>query len=117
MDFGTWEGLTWPQIVALDPTLAERPANVPRYYAPAGGETFERVCARVAAALEDIGERMTAGGSALVVTHAGPLHALLRTLLGEAQAAALGVRFVPASITRIAIEPSGARIIELNRPV
>jgi hypothetical protein len=41
----------------------------------------------------------------------------LRVALGESEAAALGVRFSPASITRLAFDGAGARIVELNATV
>jgi broad specificity phosphatase PhoE len=115
MNFGAWEGLTWAEIVARNPELKEKPANAPRFYTPQGGESFDSVCDRVADAVAAIGERTPEGAQVLVVTHAGPLHALLRVLMGEGEAAALGVRFVPASITRFALSPDGAQIVELNR--
>jgi broad specificity phosphatase PhoE len=117
MQFGAWEGLTWKEIVARNPELAERSANAPRFYTPQGGESFEGVCERVADAVTSLAARAHEGSRILVVTHAGPLHALLRVLLGESEAAALGVRFVPASVTRFALSPHRARIVDLNRAV
>jgi broad specificity phosphatase PhoE len=117
MRFGVWEGLTWTEIVARDPALAERCAAAPKFYTPQGGESFEECCARVAAALADIRARASDGARVLVATHAGPLHALLRVALGESEAAALGVRFSPASITRLAFDGASARIVELNATV
>jgi len=115
MRFGVWEGLTWTEIVALDPALAERSASAPKFYTPRGGESFEECCTRVAAALAAIRERASDGARVLVATHAGPLHALLRVALGESEATALGVRFSPASITRLAFDGDAVRIVELNR--
>jgi 2,3-bisphosphoglycerate-dependent phosphoglycerate mutase len=117
MQFGAWEGLTWKEIVERNPELAERPVNAPRFYTPQGGESFEAVSARVADAVGSLAQRARDGSRILVVTHAGPLHALLRVLLGESEAAALGVRFVPASVTRFALSADGARIVDLNRSV
>jgi len=117
MRFGVWEGLTWTEIVARDPALAERSATTPKFYTPDGGESFDECCARVAAALEAIRSRASDGARVLVATHAGPLHALLRVALGESEAAALAVRFSPASITRLAFEGDAARVVELNRTV
>jgi len=114
MRFGVWEGLTWKEIVARDPALAERPSTAPKFYTPEGGESFEDVCARVRAAVLDIDARANASDRVLVATHAGPLHALLRVVLGESEADALRVRFDPATVTRLALSPAGARILELN---
>jgi hypothetical protein len=41
----------------------------------------------------------------------------LRVALGESEATALGVRFSPAGITRIAFEGEAARVVDLNRTV
>jgi len=115
MRFGSWEGLTWTQIVERNPELAERPKNVPRFYTPQGGESFADVTARVGAAVALLAAGVPPAARVLVVTHAGPLHALLRVLLGEDEAAALSVRFLPATITRFALSGAGARVVELNR--
>jgi broad specificity phosphatase PhoE len=117
MRFGAWEGLTWPEIVARNPEFEGRSSTVPRFYTPQGGESFDEVCARVGEAVATLTEGAVAGERLLVVTHAGVLHALLRVLLGESEAGALRVRFLPASVTRFAVSASGTRILELNRTV
>jgi broad specificity phosphatase PhoE len=117
MRFGVWEGLTWPEIVERNPDLATRPANVPRFYTPEGGESFDELCARVRLALEALTATAAEGQTLLVATHAGPLHALLRVALGESEASALGVRFLPATLTRFALGPEGARVTQLNHEV
>jgi broad specificity phosphatase PhoE len=117
MRFGVWEGLTWTEIVERDPQLATRSATAPKFYTPQGGESFEECCARVAAALADIRANARDGARVLVATHAGPLHALLHVALGESEAAALRVRFSPASITRLLFDGAEARLGELNRTV
>lgn len=62
---------------------------------------------RVRSALDELRE----GGHthALVVTHAGPLHAMLHLLFGE-----LPVRFTPASVTRVRFEGARAELTLLN---
>jgi broad specificity phosphatase PhoE len=112
MRFGRWEGLTWDEIVARYPEQAAHSETVPKFYTPVGGETFDELCERIAAALGALRERDVA--SALVVTHAGPLHALLRVALGESEASALGVRFTQASVTRLRFGPAGAELVSLN---
>jgi len=117
MRFGAWEGLTWTQIVASEPALAERSLTEPRGYVPPGGESFADVCERVTEALLAIAAAAPDGGRVLVATHAGPLHAVLRVALGESAAAALGVRFSPASVTRLAFDGARARVVVLNATV
>jgi len=97
MQFGEWEGLTWEQILAANPQLDATNETVVKAYTPGGGETFDALCERVARAVERITAEVDDDGVALVATHAGPLHALLRVLLGDS---ALKVRFLTASLTR-----------------
>jgi broad specificity phosphatase PhoE len=114
MRFGTWEGLRWDEIVARHPELAVRPAKTPKFFTPEGGESFDDLCVRVREALSAIADAAHDGDAVLVATHAGPLHALLRVTLGANEADALGVRFEPATVTRLALTPEGARVLELN---
>jgi broad specificity phosphatase PhoE len=114
MRFGSWEGLVWNEIVALQPELATKSSTTPRFYTPPGGESFDELCDRIADALADIDARANDGDCIIVATHAGPLHALLRVALGRSEADALGVRFSPASVTRLALAPGSARIVDLN---
>lgn len=106
--FGEWEGLTWEQIAARWPAVSTERRTSPSAYAPPGGETFAAVSKRVASALEDL--RSAAYGRVLVVTHAGPLHAMLRCVFGESPQ----VRFMPASITRIELDGPNAALLDLN---
>jgi len=104
MHFGVWEGLTWTEIVARWPELAERYEFSPRYYVPEGGESWEHLCARVEAVLRGVDERMHSSGRALLVSHAGVMHAILHVVRSTAAAsddAALRVRLAPASIVRL----------------
>lgn len=63
----------------------------------------ERVCAAL--------RELQSGGHAnvLVVTHAGPLHAMLHAFFGGME-----VRFLPASVTRVAMEDGQPRLVALN---
>lgn len=80
-------------------------------YAPPGGETFRVVRERVSDALGDLPalglERI------LIVTHAGPLHAVLHHYFSRSPDL-LAVRFAPASITRIRAGGDGAELLALN---
>lgn len=102
----TWEQILsrWPQSERSAPTVAEE-------YSPPGGETFPEVRERIDEALRDLAglglERM------LVVTHAGPLHAVLHHYFSGSPDL-LAVRFAPASITRIRVDEDGAELLALN---
>jgi alpha-ribazole phosphatase len=102
--FGEWEGLTWPEIMATRPHLQESAWKKAHLYAPEGGETYDAVWARVRAFYRDL--LATAPEHAIVVSHAGVLHAMLDVaeLSGEVAS------FAPASITRIVIDSGRARV-------
>lgn len=105
-DFGRWEGMTWDEIVAAYPHLAGHGSTAAKLYAPDGGESFAAVCARVAAFLADLQRKALA--SAIVVTHAGPLHAIFSVLELDAPSRPgdnLSLRFTPGGITRLTLAP------------
>jgi broad specificity phosphatase PhoE len=106
MRFGVWEGSTWEQIVARWPELDERHEKSPRHYTPAGGESWEAVCERVGAVLRGVAARLDPHGRALIVSHAGVMHAIVHevTRTGRAQdgGAGIGIKFVPGAILRVA---------------
>jgi broad specificity phosphatase PhoE len=103
MHFGVWEGLTWTEIVARWPDLAERYEFSPRYYVPEGGEGWEHLCERVEAALRRAAAQLAPDGRALIVSHAGVMHAILHVVRrdGADDGAAVRVRLAPASIIRL----------------
>jgi broad specificity phosphatase PhoE len=105
MAFGAWEGLTWEEIVATDASL-EGVGVVHGFRTPSGGESFEELCARVAPVIDALKMRSPAGGRALVVSHAGVMHAILYVLLGADFA--ITEKLVPASIVRLQCIAPGA---------
>jgi broad specificity phosphatase PhoE len=100
MRFGDWEGLTWEEILAAYPAIDPGSETAPKAYAPVNGETFDELCVRIERAVSRLCDDLPDDGVALVATHAGPLHALLRVLLRDVDTPALSVRFLTASITR-----------------
>lgn len=105
MGFGIWEGLTWPEIVASDPSIDYSYEKSPRHYTPEGGESWDALVARVDAALQRICRRTHDGGRILLVSHAGVMHAIVhavtRTAEGADNEAAVGIRFTHGSILRV----------------
>ena len=79
---------------------------------PRGGERFEAVCRRIAAFYADLVR--TGAEHAIVVTHAGVLHATLRVLNLSNAPQAAGANFLPAGITRIAIDGERSELAMLN---
>ena len=105
MRFGMWEGLTWDEIVRRWPELDVRDEKSPRTYTPAGGESWEELCARVEGVLRRVAARLAPDGRALIVCHAGVLHAIV-TVVGSAAdraggTAGRGIKFSPGGILRV----------------
>ena len=108
--FGAWEGLTWAEILAERPHLSEANWHHAQLYAPEGGENFDAVCARVRSFCDDLAAQEVR--SAVAVTHAGTLHALLSVLALPESKQAVPVNFFPASITRVVNAAGGWRLID-----
>lgn len=111
MNFGSWEGLNWAQILERDPARVSNSFLDPDSYGSPDGERFTDVMARVASALDEL--RAETHTNVLVATHAGALHAALRVLLGD-QSPAIGIKIEPASVTVVAMDGGHAQIIRLN---
>ncbi len=105
MRFGSWEGLTWDEIVQRWPKLDAADEKSPRRYTAEGGESWEQLCARIETELRRITARMVPDGRALIVCHAGVLHAIVHGVSGATERAAgetgLGIKFVPGGILRV----------------
>jgi alpha-ribazole phosphatase/probable phosphoglycerate mutase len=81
IDFGKWEGLTWEEIEKLDQAFAQQWLEAFPRLTPPDGESFETFEARVMA---EVSYLLSQSASSLiaVVTHAGVMRAVLRTLCG-----------------------------------
>ncbi|MGB6520794.1 MAG: histidine phosphatase family protein [Candidatus Cybelea sp.] len=114
-DFGAWEGLTWVEIVARNPHLYGLGSTAATHYTPDGGESFATVCERVGSFLDDLAAQQLE--RAVVVTHAGPLHAMFTVLKVSGPGAAdehLSLSFAPGSISQLRVERGGAKILRVN---
>lgn len=112
-DFGQWEGLTWPEIVARWPHLNDQSYTAASLYQPEGGESFNAVVARTRDFIDEL--RTSDAERVLIVTHAGVLHAMLAVLAEDlAGFDPRSVSFSTAGISRIAMEENNARLITLN---
>lgn len=112
--FGEWEGLTWLEIAARNPELNDA-TDIIGAYAPPGGETISDVIERWRSFHADL--MHTGNGRALVVTHAGMLHAAMRAMRPRrADDVFVGrFKFTPASLSRVAFDANGnAEVTELN---
>lgn len=108
LDFGHWEGRRWSEIERADsdPWAAD-PLNV----APPGGECYGALLARVDDWLAEFG---SAEQRIVVVTHAGPVRALLVRLLRLTPDAAWAFEVAHARRTRLARGAAGWRLVTLN---
>lgn len=91
---GDWEGRTWSDLTAEDPAAVHAFWADPFHAAPPGGESLGALAARVVAAAAARVEARP-GARWLVVSHAGPLRALL----------AWGLRLPPTELLRLAPAP------------
>ncbi|HEY1766248.1 MAG TPA: histidine phosphatase family protein [Terracidiphilus sp.] len=79
--FGEWEGLSWPEIELRDRDYARQWSDAyPNLPAP-GGESFEAFESRVLLQVKHL-IAMTSPKCAAVVTHAGVMRVVLRSLCG-----------------------------------
>ena len=111
LDFGDWSGMTFE---ALKPLEAWRLWNAARSTArtPAG-DTMRAAQAR---ALDFIDARCRAAphGSFVLVSHADPLKAIVAFYLGLSLDDLPRFEIAPGSMSRIDVEPWGARVVTVN---
>ncbi len=99
-DFGTWEGLTPAEIIARSPENARRLREWEQdpISAPPGGESFETLQQRVAAAVERLALE-DPDQAIVLVSHVGPIKVLLSTALGAPLSSAFHIFLDPATIS------------------
>jgi broad specificity phosphatase PhoE len=97
MHFGLWEGLTWDEIIARWPELDIAGEKGPMHYTAEGGESWDALCVRVDVALRAATARMGTNDRALIVSHAGVMHGIVRSLTS---APSTNIKFSPGGIIR-----------------
>ncbi len=113
--FGTWEGLTYPDIRHEDPQALADWESDPMEVAPPGGETLAKVARRVALFLAAIrNKHQSRTHTVLVVAHRGSLRVLLCLCLGLSPSAWWQFRLEPASISELELSTDGAVLNFLN---
>ena len=98
-DFGEWEGLDHTALPDLGALAPEALAD----HRPPQGESFRDLCARTTPALLDLAR---AGGTQIVIAHAGTVRAALALAIGSV-AGALSFHVAPLSLTRFHVGPHG----------
>jgi len=107
--FGEWEGLTRAEVLGLgrrDADLLARWESDPAS-APPGGESMESVQKRIISLMDELRKDFS-GSSVVLVSHVGPIKALLATVLG-----------MPLqSSRRLFLDPCTISVVEWgNRPL
>ena len=84
LSFGIWEGLTYDEIIRKWPQEYKRWQDDPYNLKPPGGETLTELCDRTSVFLKKVATKHP-DGRILVVSHAGPIRAILSVLLNLKQ--------------------------------
>jgi broad specificity phosphatase PhoE len=100
LDFGELEGATYDEIAATRPGLYRRWMTDPTAVVFPGGEGYEDLRRRAAAALGDILSTPVAT-LLVVVTHGGVVRAVLAELLRLPRERIFRIAVAPASVTRV----------------
>lgn len=80
LSFGIWEGFTFDEINKRWPGEMKKWRQDPFHERPEGGETLQELCDRTSSFLKDTAKKHP-GENILIVTHAGPIRALLSVML------------------------------------
>lgn len=112
--FGEWTGKNFGDL-ARDPRWNLWNQQRARARAP-GGESMLEVQARIAAELDELGDRHP-GARFAVVSHGDVLRAAIAHVLGVSLDSLLRFEVAPASISIVELRPHGARLLALNETV
>ncbi len=96
-NFGTWEGESWAAIYRATGNAMDGMIDAPATFRPGGGETTLELAARVRRAWQRLPDTM-----GVVVTHGGPIAALVGQLSGEPVAAWPGLIPAPGGAVAVA---------------
>ena len=97
MEFGVWDGLTFAEVAERDKAGLEAWLGQ-LDQAPAGGESFETVQARVLAASARV-RAAHEGRTVVVVSHVTPIKVLVGNALGAPLDGVFRMELSPASVT------------------
>ncbi len=111
--FGAWEGLTHDQVTARDPELCRAYWETPGDVAPPGGESWNKVAARVGCFVAELNRRHP-GCPIIAVAHFGVILTQVQAALGISPAAALAYRIDTLSVTRLCLQGDTWRIGVIN---
>ena len=107
IDFGAWEGLTYAEIAGQFKDQLGFFTD-PERYSPPGGESLAHMLQRVMAELTAIArsDDQLVEGDVVIVSHGGPLRALLCSMLGMLLERQWQIRLDPGSLSAIDLLPN-----------
>ncbi|MFC8663429.1 bifunctional RNase H/acid phosphatase [Streptomyces sp. NPDC057199] len=111
-DFGAWEGLTFAEVRERYPDDMSAWLSSPDAEPTGGGESFEAVAHRVAAARDKLLAAHT-GRTVLVVSHVTPIKTLVRLALGAPPEALFRMELSAASLSVVAYYGDGNASVRL----
>ena len=114
MDFGTWEGKTHAEIDAVDSERLAAWWEDPVHQAPPGGESLRAVGTRVGVCRDRLRAAYREDETIVVVSHVGPIKALLFEALQWDLGGHWQVRIDRASLTTLHYTSPGAILMGCN---
>ncbi|MBI2868604.1 MAG: histidine phosphatase family protein [Chloroflexi bacterium] len=112
IDFGRFEGLTYGEIIKLDPTMDDLLVRWSTKRSFPGGESLAQLDERVSRFVARL--NASAEGTRCVITHAGPLRLLICNLLGIGLEHSRKLRLSLASLSIVEVYRGGAVLSLLN---
>lgn len=113
MDFGAWQGLTYPEIQETDKLNLEAWEADRLVNSPPGGETLNQFSSRVEEAYQEVTQAHIEE-TVLMVAHGGVLKILICLVLGIPAERYWQVQISPASLSEIWVYPEGGSLSALN---
>jgi alpha-ribazole phosphatase len=113
MALGSWEGRTVPEIRADSPGAYEAWLKDPQAHPAPGGERLEAFAARVIAAFEGL-RGVHPGADLILVSHGGPIKALLCHVLGLEVRSLFRIKQDNTALSVIQVDGETRRVVLLN---
>jgi broad specificity phosphatase PhoE len=112
VDFGDWEGLSFPDIAGKDPAAVDRWARFEPGFRFPGGESIAAFTSRIAAAADRLAA--APGETAVAFTHGGVIRFMLCALLRLDPRSYAAFEIKPAGVVELALFEGGALLQSLG---
>ncbi|HEV8643895.1 MAG TPA: histidine phosphatase family protein [Methylomirabilota bacterium] len=113
MGFGTWEGLTRPEVAARFPSEWDAWCAPPASFTPPGGEALGAVAERVAGGLEDLKSDHD-GETVILVTHAVVARLIVLAAIGLGPERLWSIDASPGGISELEYRPDWVTVHRMN---